>query len=135
MIIINFLDQGFTNGIGGSNNVNQQGLVISSLQKIGGDVNICFSCSNFSWHVSFQTNFVDFFNNLIMGLVLSANLGKNRDIFVNHPIRHYTSFTFLWLLISIIDWQFYGVGLNTSLCQHVLEEFFVVHPKHTLLLV
>jgi len=51
-------------------------LVSSCLVRIGGVVSSCFKVLKFCSQVSSQTNLADFFSSLIIGLVLSANLGR-----------------------------------------------------------
>jgi len=50
-----------------------------------------------------------------MGLVLSANLGKNLNIAVNHPISRCISLMFVGLLISIMALHFQGWPLFLSM--------------------
>jgi len=88
---------------------------VLGLHKTRAKARSFFNSLNLSWHVLSQTNLVDFFNNFIIGLVLLANLGKNRDIIVNLPISRCTSFILLRLFISIIAWHFSGLA-SRSLC-------------------
>jgi len=73
-------------------------------------VSSCFKVLKFCSQVSSQTNLADFFSSLIIGLVLSANLGRKREIAVNLPTRRCTSLTFVGLLMLIIAWHFSGLA-------------------------
>jgi len=80
----------------------------SGLVRIEGVVSYCFKVLKFCSQVSSQTNLADFFSSLIIGLVLSANLGRKREMVVNLPTSRCTSLTFVGLLMSIIAWHFSG---------------------------
>jgi len=73
-----------------------------------GVVSSCFKVLKFCSQVSSQTNLANFFSSLIIGLVLSANLGRKREMAVNLATSRCTSLTFVGLLISIIAWHFSG---------------------------
>jgi len=87
-----------------------RGRLRSGLARTGGVVSSCFKVLKFCSQVSSQTNLVDFFRSLIIGLVLSANLGRKREMAVSLPTSRYTSLMFVGLLISIIVWHFSGLA-------------------------
>ena len=55
------------------------------LVRTGGVVRSCFKVLKFCSQVSSQVNLVDFFRSWIIGLVLSANFGRKREMAVSLP--------------------------------------------------
>jgi len=81
-----------------------RGRLRSGFVRTRGVVSSCFKLSKFCSQVSSQTNLVDFFRSLIIGLVLYASFGRKREMAVSLPTNRCTSFTFVGLLISIMAW-------------------------------
>jgi len=72
------------------------------LVRTGGVVRSCFKVLKFCSQVSSQVNFVDFFRSWIIGLVLSANFGRKREMAISLPTRRCTSLIFAGLLMSMM---------------------------------
>jgi len=68
-----------------------------------------------------------------MGQVCSASFGRNLNMEVRRPTRHYTSLMLVGLRISSI--AFFRVSFNLALYEHEAWEFSTIDVENTFLAV
>jgi len=83
-------------------------------------------------HSSLQENFTDFLSSWIMGWVCSASFGKNLDMAVRWPIRHWTSLKLLGLRISMMAVQFSGFASMSRYMSMKPKNFATVDAEDAL---
>lgn len=123
LLAIELLNQDDINCLLHSYYIHQEGSCCVRLAKDRWGRQNFFNFSNRCWHWSSHMNVADFFNRLIIGLIFSANRGRNWDIVISLPTSSWTFFTFFGLLISITAWNFFGLA-SIPWCVNIKPTFF-----------